>query len=173
MFDFESDDIYFKLAFYPNIIDPDGINERLKSLQPDLLLIDAKSFISLKQIQFAVLNAKNFEQKNKMVSKNIYFEVIRCLSPDGRLNGGFKFCGINSKTQSIVALTFEKDFPDNLGLPQPLSIEELILNPQTDLNIVKKHYKITDEMLKSFTIEQIVISTNSISVSDLIHIKTI
>ena len=173
MFDFKAENFPFKIACYENIEDPDSINNFIKKEQPLVALIDARSIISLPHIQVAVLNTKAIESRGKMQSKNIYLELLRCLSPDGRLNGALKSIAIQKDTKDVIAVTFEDEIPKIPGLVEQIDFDSFIRKQKTDFNLIKKDYKITDEMLETFTYEQVVITTLSVLASDLFRVKQI
>lgn len=173
MFDFTAEQFPFKLACFEGIEDPEAINNFIKEKQPQIALIDARQIISLSHVQVAVFNTRTHEQRDRMQSKNIYMELLRCLSPDGRLNGALKTIAVQKDTKDVIAITFEDKFPEVPGLKNPIEFEKFIKKEKTDFSLIKKEFKITDLMLETFTYEQIVISTLSTMASDFIRMKQI
>ena len=173
MFDFQAEQFPFKIACYEGITDPDEINGFIKKEHPPVALVDARQIISLAHIQVAVLNMRSLEARGKMQSKNIYLELLRCLSPDGRLNGALKSIAIQKDTTDVIAITFEDKMPDIPGLGEKIDFDSFIRKQKTDFSLIKKDFKITDEMLENFTCEQVVITTLSVLASDLFRVKQI
>ena len=173
MFDFTIESIPFKVYCYENIEDPDQLNEYIKKERPPLALIDGRQIISLAHLQIAVLNTKSLESRGKMQSKNIYLELLRCLSPDGRLNGALKTIAVQKDTKDVIAVTFEDKMPEIPGLVNPTDLDTFIGKKKTDFASIKETFKITDEALENFTYEQCVITTLSVLASDLFKVKQI
>ena len=98
-------------------------------------------------------------------------EFLRCLSPDGRLNGAMKSIVIQKDTTDVIAITFEDDFPQIPGLGDKIDFDTFIRKHKPDFSLIKKDFKITDDMLDNLTYEQIVITTLSVLASDLFKIK--
>jgi tRNA threonylcarbamoyladenosine modification (KEOPS) complex Cgi121 subunit len=141
----------------------------LKKSQPPVCLLDAKTVVSPLQLQVAVWNAVAMQRQDKMEAKTIYLEILRCMSPDARLGGAFKHLAVGSTTTAAVAVTFEDAIPVIPGLGSPVPIDEFFAAPKVDLELVRQIYQVTDEMLQTFTYEQIVATTLTIAASDLIR----
>jgi len=173
MFDYEAEGTKFKLCCYYNLPNAEEISTYLKDNQPPLVLIDARMVVSIRQIKTAVYNALILEKSGKMQSKSVYLEIMRCLSPDGRLSSTLKYVTINVETKDVIALTLNDTFPDVPGLSDPQPYNEEIAQTKIDYVVLRNIYRVTDEMLKFYTFEQIAINTNTIAVSDLVHVKTV
>lgn len=173
MCDFEASDIHFHVYCYTNVTGSDEINNYLKANQPPICLVDAKIIICIKQIQVAVLNAVALQKSEKMQSKNVYMEILRCLSPDGRLSGAFKYCAVGKSSTDVIAITLENEMPKIPNLTNPISFEDFNQKPKADLPLVRKIFQITDEMLQMYSYEEIVMTTLAVTASDLVHTKAL
>jgi tRNA threonylcarbamoyladenosine modification (KEOPS) complex Cgi121 subunit len=145
----------------------------LKEHQPPVTLVDAKTIVGLKQIQVAVLNALTFQKQGKMEAKNIYLEILRCLSPDARLGGAFKHIALNKMTERAIGITLESEMPEIPGLGGIVAVEEFFSNEMADLALVKEIFSITDESLKRYNYEDVIVTTLAIAASDLVRIKSV
>lgn len=165
--------VTFRLFFFTDITSPDDIMACLKEKQPPVCLIDPSTIISPKQIQIAVLNALGFERQGKREAKTIYLEIMRCLSPDARLSGAFKHIAFGSKSKAAIAITFETEMPQVSGLEnaKQLSMDEFFDQIKPDLALINKIFRITDDMLKLHSYEEIVTTTLAVAASDLVRTK--
>jgi tRNA threonylcarbamoyladenosine modification (KEOPS) complex Cgi121 subunit len=145
----------------------------LKESQPPVCLVDAKSIVSPRQIQVAVLNALTFQKYGKMEAKNIYLEILRCLSPDARIGGAFKFIALGKETKDAIAITLEDLMPKVPGLENLIDMDSFFADPRTDFVLVKKIFSVTDEMLKRYSYEQIVITTLAVAASELVRTRSV
>ena len=171
MVEFFADKYKFKMCYFENIGDPQTINDYIKANQPPVALIDARTIISLAHVQVAILNMRTIQERDQTQSKSIYLEILRCLSPDGRLNGALKFCAIQKDTTAVIAITFEDEFPSIPGLSDPKTFDQFLANPKTDFDKIKKAFKLSDAMLATYSHEQLVITTLSVLASGLHRVK--
>jgi tRNA threonylcarbamoyladenosine modification (KEOPS) complex Cgi121 subunit len=173
MTEFEIPGGRFHLYCFPEIASPTPILEFIQKSQPPICLIDPRTIVSPLQIQVAVLNALSLQSQGKMGAKTIYMEILRCLSPDGRLTGAFKHISITATTTAVLVVTFEDSLPPIPGLENPLSADEFFSMWKPDLPVIHQIYQITDEILKTYNYEQIVVAALAIAASDLTRIHAL
>lgn len=161
------------MCYFKNIGDTTTINEYIKTNQPPVALIDARTIISLAHVQVTILNMKSIEERGQMQSKSQYLEILRCFSPDGRLNGVLKFVAIQKDTTDVIAITLEDEFPSIPGLTDPKTFNEFLADKKTDYEKIKKAFKLTDAMLQVYTHEELVITALSVCASGLYRLKQI
>lgn len=171
MSDLEIAGNHFKIACYSEIISSEEINQHLKENHPDICLVDAKTILSIRQIKTAVINALSLQKSEQMQCKSLNLELLRCFSPDGRLNSAFKNCAITESTKSAIGIILDtsKQIPDVPGLGQQVPLNEFFDNHKPDLDLINKLYMITEDMLKIYTYEDIICTTLSIVSSDLVR----
>ncbi|KAK8854052.1 hypothetical protein M9Y10_016602 [Tritrichomonas musculus] len=171
MSDLEIAGNHFKVSCYSEIISPSDINQYLKENHPDICLVDAKLITSIRQIKTAVINTLALQKSDQMQCKSINLELLRCFSPDGRLNSAFKFCAITETTKSAIGIILDasKAIPDVPGLGSQVPLNEFFDNHQPDYELINKLYMITDDMRKIYSYEDIICTTLSIVSSDLVR----
>ena len=173
MTDFEVAGNHFKVCCYPQITSPSEINHFLKENNPDICLVDAKIVISVRQLKIAVLNALALKKSNHMQCQTIYKEILRCLSPNGRLHCAFKNCAVTDSTKAVVGITLENYVPEVPGLGNKIGVDEFFDTNKVDLNLISKLFMINDEMLKVFSYEDIIVTTLAIVGSDLVRTHSV
>jgi tRNA threonylcarbamoyladenosine modification (KEOPS) complex Cgi121 subunit len=163
----------FRLYCFPELPSPTPILTFLKESQPNVCLIDPRTILSPLQIQVAVLNALSLQTQGKMEAKTIYLEILRCLSPDARLSGAFKYIAITATSTAALAVTFEETLTPIPGLDGAVSADQFFGAWKPDLGLIRQIYMINDEALKTYSYEQIVVAALSIAASDLIRVHAL
>ncbi|OHS94809.1 hypothetical protein TRFO_38993 [Tritrichomonas foetus] len=169
MSDFEVAGNHFKVACFTEVTSPTEINQFLKEKRPEICLVDAKIIISIRQIKVALLNALSLQKTNQMQCRTIYLEILRCLSPDGRLSGAFKNCAVTETTKSVIGISLSDSIPEIPGLGKQIPVDEFFDNHQPDINFISKIFMINDDMLKIYSYEDIIVTTLAVVASDLVR----
>lgn len=171
MTDFEIAGNHFKLVCYSEIISAPEINQFLKDHHPAICLVDAQTIISVRQIKIAVMNALALQKSNQMQCKTIYLEILRCLSPDGRLSSAFKNLAITDKTTQAFGIMLDEssEIPQIPGLGPILDFQSFFDSYKPNFTLINKLYMITEDMLSVYSYEDIICSTLSIVASDLVR----
>lgn len=169
----EAGPYHFNVICYNTIDDVEGLKSFLKEKQPPVCLVDSRVIVGKRQLMVSVHNACAIQAENRMFTKSIYLEILRCLCPDGRLQSALKYCTISSKTTSVVAITLEDQIPNVPFLSNPVSFDELFKTPRVDAPLFEQIYKVTEEMREIYTYEEIAVTTLSIIASDLLNTKAL
>lgn len=172
MTEYNVEDIKFKIQCYKTVKNVHQIINKIRDDPPKVTLFDSRIILSLSQIQSAIFMAKFLESNGKMQSKNLYIEILRMVSPDCRIEAALKLCNINEGTKSVVAVTLEDSFPVIEGLEDPVSFETFMQEPGIDYDYIKSGYRITDDVLKVYTYEQILQEAQAVTVSGIVRFKT-
>ncbi|KAH0788029.1 hypothetical protein GPJ56_008061 [Histomonas meleagridis] len=104
-----------------------------------------------------------------MRSKSIYMEILRCLSPDGRLSGALKHLIITDATKEIIVVTFEDGIPTIPGIGEEVELNTFFSTHFIDYPHLREIFQINDEMLQAYTYEEIVLTTLAVISSDLVR----
>ena len=163
----------FKIACFKHIEDAAALNSFLKSNHPPVCIVDGGLIVSIRQIQTAILNAISIRDQNKMQTKNIYLEIMRCLCPDGRLASALKYFNITEKTRSAVAITIEEEMPSLPHLSEQCDINTFLQEDHVNHEVFRKIYYIDDRVLETYSYDDIACATIAAVSSDLLHTRTV
>lgn len=171
MSDLEIAGNHFKIVCYSEVLSSSDINQYLKENRPDICLVDARTIINVRQIKTAVLNALAVQKSDQMQCKSLNLELLRCFSPDGRLNSAFKYCAITDSTKTAIGIILDtsKQVPNIPGLGTSVTYNDFFDNHKPDYDLINKLYMVTEEMLNIYSYEDIICTTLSVVSSDLVR----
>lgn len=170
---FQDAGVQFHLFCFPEVQSSEDALKFIKEQHPEVCMIDAATIISPKQIQIAVLNAVGFQKAGSMGANNIYLEIMRCLSPNARLEGAFKHITFGKSTKHAIAITLDGMMPSIPGLGDPVDVAAFFEHVKPNIELVNKIFQVTEEMLKVYSYEEIIAATLAIACSNLIRTKTL
>ncbi|ODQ63936.1 hypothetical protein NADFUDRAFT_52922 [Nadsonia fulvescens var. elongata DSM 6958] len=115
--------------------------------------IDAANVVSQEHLLAAIYRAVSArEEGEKMRTKNISSEIVFCMSPSNNIMDALKRFGISDTTTSVVVVKADPTHKANTDLVtnelhslvrgDMLSVNGKNLQRFTDLNMVKKNYKV-------------------------------
>ncbi|KAI9140263.1 kinase binding protein CGI-121-domain-containing protein [Paraphysoderma sedebokerense] len=116
-----------------------------------LVFLNANMILDPFHLLTAIYRALVAERNNKMKTRNVGSEIIYSLSPGTNVTDGFKRFGLNDTTKNIVVVrvlggTLEKADEDVHSLVNGVEIDLELLEGIRDLTLIKKIYKIEDEV---------------------------
>lgn len=159
----------FHVHYFTNVTSGEAIDKFTKETKPKLSIFDGATIVSPHQIAQSVFNALETEKLGNMRSKTIYMEILRCLSPDGRLSGAFKHIIVTPNTKNAIVVTFEDEIPEIPGIGDEVDETTFFAKNEPDYERIRMIYQITDEMLKVYSYEQIILATLAITTTDLVR----
>lgn len=163
----------FHVHYFVDVSSGEEINKYVKENQPNLCIFDASTIISSIQISQCVYNALETEKLGNMRSKSIYMEMLRCLSPDGRLSGAFKHIAVSASTKNAVVITFEDKIPEIPGIGKEVNESEFFAKNEPNFELINEIYQITNDMLKVYSHEEIILATLAITTTDLVRSRSL
>lgn len=149
---------------YQNVQNIEDIHNKLLNKELPCCIIKANLVLDPFQIAVAANKAVlNFKYK-QMVTKNLFTEVIYCLSTSRNISQSLSTFGISSDTKNILVVTIcdeqEKESTEKIifdcikGSRIPISK----LSNFTDFDLIEKHYKIDEDELKMSSVLDSIVS---------------
>ena len=161
--------VKFNIFCFLNVSSPKDVDEYIKKNHPNICVLDGSLVVSVAHLSSGVLNAMSTQNMGFMRSKSIYMEILRCLSPDGRLSGALKHLVIKETTKEIVIITFEDSIPNIPGIGEEVDVSTFFSNHSVDYSHLNEIFQIDDNMLHTYTHEEIILTTLAVVSSDLVR----
>lgn len=73
----------------------------------NMCLVNPGLIIDLFQLQVAISRAVSNRVSGQMATKNIYSEILYCLSPSKNIVESFKLFGVAEHSSSLIVITFD------------------------------------------------------------------
>ena len=161
--------VKFNIFCFVNVSSPKDVDDYIKNKHPNLCVLDGSLVVSVSHLSSGVLNAISTQKMGVMRSKSIYMEILRCLSPDGRLSGALKHLVITENTTEIVIITFESNIPVIPGIGDEIDVDTFFSSHSVDYSHLREIFQIDDNMLHTYTYEEIILTTLAVVSSDLVR----
>lgn len=165
--------LYCRLHLFTNVENISEVRQKILTGKSCCCVIKASlmvdAFHAIAATNKAVLNAK----QNRLITKNMYTEILFCLSMSKNISRSLTEFGINDNDRNILVILIHK-----LG-EEPTALKEISIKGEeipvsriqelTNTELIKKIYKIQDDELRVSSLSDAVVSR--ISCKDFMLLK--
>lgn len=157
-------ELYCTLHLFANVTNTPEIREKLVAGKLRCCVAKASLITDVHQVVVAANKAALNAKRNKLITRTVYTEVLFCLSTSKNISRSLAEFGISDSNKNILVILIHK-----LGEEQAM-LEEVLgsvkgeripisrLNEFTDVNLIKKTYKIGEDELRVSSLADTVIS---------------
>ncbi|CAJ0945837.1 unnamed protein product, partial [Mesorhabditis belari] len=131
------------ISLLKDVKNGEELARKIKENPSAATILDGKHFADLFVILGGINQALSNETANCMHAKNIYTEVIYCLSPMKRIDETLKVFGVNAETKHILVICFDEE-PEILSIIQATETTLEALQSLADEASIRKVYELKD-----------------------------
>lgn len=167
--------LYCTLYLFANVTNIAEIREKVVSGKLHCCVTKAALIVDTLQVVVAVNKAALNAKRNHLTTKSVYTEVLFCLSLSKNISRSLNDFGINDNDKNIVVILIHKRdeqqtiSADILNSIKGERIPVARIQEFTDVNLVKKTYKIEEDELRISNLTDGVVSR--ISCKDFMLVK--
>lgn len=145
--------LYCTLYLFANVTNIAEIREKVVSGKLCCCVTKASLMVNALQAVVAVNKASLNAKRNRLTTKSVYTEVLFCLSLSKNISRSLNEFGINDTDKNIIVILIHK-FSEKQAISADIlnsimgeRIPVSRIQEFTDVNLVKKTYKINDDEL--------------------------
>lgn len=156
--------LYCTLYLFTNVTNITEIREKVMTGKLHCCVTKASLIVNTIQAVVAINKASLNAKRNRLTTKSIYTEILFCLSTSKNISRSLNEFGINNNDKNIIVMLIhnldEKQtvFEDILGSIKGERVSVSKIQEFTDVNLLKKIYKIKEDELRVSNLTDAVVS---------------